>query len=85
MRIRDGKKSDPGSRINIPDPQHWIQQAEMVFTTNKKLWEQKLLEIHDYEAGTDRRYRGTEYSTEWSIYMVWYYVQNMYRCRLNLI
>jgi hypothetical protein len=23
-RIRDGKKSDPGSGINIPDPQHWI-------------------------------------------------------------
>jgi hypothetical protein len=23
VRIRDGKKSDPGSRINIPDPQHW--------------------------------------------------------------
>jgi hypothetical protein len=21
--IRDGKKSDPGSGINIPDPQHW--------------------------------------------------------------
>jgi hypothetical protein len=23
MRIRDGKTSDPGSGINIPDPQHW--------------------------------------------------------------
>jgi hypothetical protein len=22
--IRDGKNSDPGSRINIPDPQHWV-------------------------------------------------------------
>jgi hypothetical protein len=22
VRIRDGKKSDPGSGINIPDPQH---------------------------------------------------------------
>jgi hypothetical protein len=22
--IRDGKKSDPGSGINIPDPQHWF-------------------------------------------------------------
>jgi hypothetical protein len=22
-RIRDGKKSDSGSGINIPDPQHW--------------------------------------------------------------
>jgi hypothetical protein len=34
--IRNGKKSDPGSRINfpdpesglnIPDPQHWIKEA----------------------------------------------------------
>jgi hypothetical protein len=24
--IWDGKKSDPGSRINIPDPQHWISE-----------------------------------------------------------
>ncbi len=24
VRIRDGKKSDPGSGINIPDPQHWL-------------------------------------------------------------
>jgi hypothetical protein len=23
VRIRDGKKSDPGTGINIPDPQHW--------------------------------------------------------------
>jgi hypothetical protein len=23
FRVRDGKKSDPGSGINIPDPQHW--------------------------------------------------------------
>ena len=23
VRIRDGIKSDPGSGINIPDPQHW--------------------------------------------------------------
>jgi hypothetical protein len=23
VRIRDGKKSDPGSGINIPDPQHY--------------------------------------------------------------
>jgi hypothetical protein len=26
VRIRDGKKSDPGSGINIPDPQHCIFQ-----------------------------------------------------------
>jgi hypothetical protein len=24
VRIRDGKKSDPGSGINIPDPQHCL-------------------------------------------------------------
>jgi hypothetical protein len=23
-RIRDGKHSDPGSGINISDPQHWL-------------------------------------------------------------
>jgi hypothetical protein len=23
VRIQDGKKSNPGSGINIPDPQHW--------------------------------------------------------------
>ncbi len=22
--IRDGKNSDPGSSLNIPDPEHWI-------------------------------------------------------------
>jgi hypothetical protein len=22
--IRDGKNPDPGSGINIPDPQHWL-------------------------------------------------------------
>jgi hypothetical protein len=25
-RIRDGKNSDPGSRINIPDPQHCLRE-----------------------------------------------------------
>ncbi len=24
MRIRDGKNWDPGSEINIPDPQRWF-------------------------------------------------------------
>jgi hypothetical protein len=24
--IRDGKKSDPGSGINIPDPPHWFKE-----------------------------------------------------------
>jgi hypothetical protein len=23
--IRDGKNPDPGSGINIPDPQHWLK------------------------------------------------------------
>jgi hypothetical protein len=25
VRIRDRKKADPGSGINIPDPQNWIE------------------------------------------------------------
>jgi hypothetical protein len=25
--IRDGKKSDPGPGINIPDPQHWSKYS----------------------------------------------------------
>jgi hypothetical protein len=25
VRIRDGKKLDPGSGINIPDPPHWLK------------------------------------------------------------
>jgi hypothetical protein len=27
IRIRDGKKSDSGSGINIPDPQHWLKHT----------------------------------------------------------
>jgi hypothetical protein len=31
--IRHGKKSDPGSRINIPDPPHWqIHHYDEVFS-----------------------------------------------------
>jgi hypothetical protein len=30
FRIRDGKKSDPGSGINIPDPQHWSQDLVII-------------------------------------------------------
>ncbi len=29
--IRDGKKSNPGSGINIPDPQHWYQPYNFFF------------------------------------------------------
>ncbi len=29
MRIRVGKNSDPGSGINIQDPQHWSHQSQM--------------------------------------------------------
>ncbi len=25
--IRDGKNSEPGSRINLPDPQHWFNPS----------------------------------------------------------
>jgi hypothetical protein len=31
IRIRDGKKSDPGSRINIPDLQHWLKHFNSVW------------------------------------------------------
>jgi hypothetical protein len=27
--IRDGKNSDPGSGINIPDPQHWYVKGSV--------------------------------------------------------
>jgi hypothetical protein len=30
VRIRDGKKSDPGSGINIPDPQHCLEGKELL-------------------------------------------------------
>ncbi len=30
--IRDGKKSDPGSGINIPDPQHWLVLIFLFFS-----------------------------------------------------
>jgi hypothetical protein len=30
VRIRDGKKSDPGSGINIPDPPHWLNCRKTV-------------------------------------------------------
>ncbi len=49
MRIRDGKNSDPGSGINIPDPQHWSWlrmlhlfrslKSSAVFTFNKNIRE----------------------------------------------
>ncbi len=49
--IRDGKKSEPGSEINIPDPQHWLYQyrvwtaCTVLFlvseTKEKKAWLQK--------------------------------------------
>jgi|688.fasta_scaffold2333911_1 hypothetical protein len=30
IRIRDrGKNSDPGSEINIPDPQHWKEEEDV--------------------------------------------------------
>jgi hypothetical protein len=29
IRIRDGKKSDPGYGINIPDPQDWLKEVNL--------------------------------------------------------
>ncbi len=34
-RIWDGKKSDPGTGINIPDPQHWFFQVFMRIEKNQ--------------------------------------------------
>jgi hypothetical protein len=31
IRIRDGKNSDPRSGINIPDPQHWSEEGQILF------------------------------------------------------
>ncbi len=31
VRIRDGKKSDPGSGINISDPQHWLKDPDPTY------------------------------------------------------
>jgi hypothetical protein len=45
VRIRDGKKSDPGSGINIPDPQHWY-----VYTyhrTTKEVASGGVIKVHD--------------------------------------
>jgi hypothetical protein len=28
--IRDGKKSDPGSGVNIPDPPHWYSDTNRI-------------------------------------------------------
>ncbi len=33
--IRDGKNSDPGSRINLPEPQHWLPQIIFIVTVTK--------------------------------------------------
>jgi hypothetical protein len=39
-RIRDGKKSDPGSWINIPDPQYWLLARRILFFhyLSSRLW-----------------------------------------------
>jgi hypothetical protein len=53
--IRDGKKSDPGSGINIPDPQHCLQvkrQFESDHKTSplKKTKKYKILRAHNNAA-----------------------------------
>jgi hypothetical protein len=38
IRIRDGKKSDPGSGINILDPQQWDQLLGISCRKQQELW-----------------------------------------------
>jgi hypothetical protein len=48
--IRDGKNPDPGSGINIPDPQHWFDGKQtkaisfflQVSTSAAEIWEARL-------------------------------------------
>ncbi len=43
IRIRDGKKSDPGSGIYIPDPQHWLKDIVLLFRIVKSVWNVQIL------------------------------------------
>jgi hypothetical protein len=53
VRIRDGKKSDPGSGINIPDPQHCSDagpDASFHFNeafTIRKYWLSKSIQVYN--------------------------------------
>jgi hypothetical protein len=59
VRIRDGKKSDPGPGINIPDSQHWaksVLKAELYFL--KKLQNTlQIIENYDTFDKTENRIR----------------------------
>jgi hypothetical protein len=35
--IRDGKESDPGSGINIPEPQHWFSVGVLKVNENSRI------------------------------------------------
>jgi hypothetical protein len=37
IQIRDGKNSDPGSGINIPDSQHWTERARSTGLPSRQL------------------------------------------------
>jgi len=41
--IRDGKKSDLGSGINIPDPQYWLKDIVLLFRIVKSVWNVQIL------------------------------------------
>ncbi len=58
--IRDGKKSDPGSGINIPDPQHWIIVSDQRWNS----WTTFLVEVSEYYLQ----------SSQTRVY-VWFYTQ----------
>jgi hypothetical protein len=41
IRILDGKNSDSGSRINVPDPQHWVmhnKRQPLLLSVPQKNW-----------------------------------------------
>jgi hypothetical protein len=45
-----GKNQDPGSGINIPDPQHWAKGSRNTVYPNLSLMEAKLINL---EPGCD--------------------------------
>jgi hypothetical protein len=49
-----GKNQDPGSGINIPDPQHWIKGIEIPVTSRFSISEGAYLAIHGYSIDSSK-------------------------------
>jgi hypothetical protein len=43
VRVRDGKKSNPGSGINIPDSQHWLELRILLSSWSVTISENEVL------------------------------------------